>query len=121
MFVDARNAALRNDVVRVAPAEAGALEHVHDLLLRRVLAIETVLVLLLPDGPPQDHLLGAGGEALIAVVEDDFHICGHDRGAGAFVEEGGALFAGELGVVVAEDEADGGEEVGLCRCHCGRR
>lgn len=65
--------------------------------------------------PAQDDLRVASVEAVVAVVEDDLDVGRHDRGARALVEEGLALLASELGVGIAEDEADRGEEVTLPR------
>lgn len=50
------------------------------------------------------------------VIKHDFHVCGYDCGAGAFVEKGGpVLLRDGAPCIVTEDEADGGEEVGFAR------
>ena len=84
--------ALLHDEVRVALAEPGSLQQAHDLVLGRAFALEEELVLLVPDGPPEDHLVGVlQGEPVVGVVEHDLHEGVHGGGPASLVEEGLAL------------------------------
>lgn len=105
--------ALRHDVVWVGSREASGLEKVHDVGLCDDFSVDRVLVLFETNSSAENDFLVAGRESVVAVVKYDFDVCGHDGRARAFVEEALALLTTHLGVGIAEDEADGGEEVTL--------
>lgn len=141
LVCEVRDAPLRDDVVRVAPAEACALEQAHDLALADRLAVELVLVFLLSDGPSEQHCRLAcvlarfsmrlsaaskvrkrtGREAAVCVVKFDLDESAHGLTAQAassgrsVVQEGLPLLARHVGVRVGQDEPDRAEKVGLAR------
>ena len=67
------HSSLRNDVVRVALAEASALQKVHDISLACALLVETVFILLETDGTAEDDFIVARGETIVRVVEYNLH------------------------------------------------
>jgi len=68
---EVRDAALRHNVVRVTRGEARGLEQARDLLLRRGLAVDGILVAREAHGAPQYDLVAWQREARIAVIERD--------------------------------------------------
>ncbi len=67
MFVEGEgtHSSLRNYVVRVALAEAGTLEKVHNVRFACALLVETVFILLETDGTPEDDFVPAGRKAVV--------------------------------------------------------
>lgn len=133
-----RDASLRHDVVRIAPAETCALEQAHDLALADRFAIELVLVLLLTDRSTQQdcrfacarsrvnpfqnrQLVGqlTCRETTVLVVEFDFDESRHGLPCQAcsacrtIVQESLTFFPRHVGVGIGQDEPDGSEKVGL--------
>ena len=65
------HSSLRNDVVRVALAEASALQKVHDISLTSTLLVKTVFILLETDCSTEDDFVSPSWEPIVRVVEDD--------------------------------------------------
>ena len=67
MFMEGEDthSSLRDDVVRVALAEASALQKVHDISLACALLVETVFILLETDGTPENDLVSTGREPVV--------------------------------------------------------
>lgn len=68
---------MRDDVVRVAFAETGTFEKVHNICFACALLVQAVLVLLQANSAPENDFLSASRESVVTVVEDDLdYSCG---------------------------------------------
>lgn len=64
--------ALRNNVVRIAFAEAGTLQEVHHVGFAGALLVQAIFILLETDGSAKNNLLPACWETVVTVVENYF-------------------------------------------------
>lgn len=65
--------ALRNNVVRIALAEAGTLQEVHYVGFASALLVQAIFILLETDGSAKNNFLPACRETVVTVVENDFN------------------------------------------------
>ena len=80
--------------------------------LLHAFAVQKELVLLVTHCASQDHLVGLDGQTPVAVVEDDLHICGHDRRSRPFMEKILAVLLAQVGELWSEQhELDRVEEI----------